>query len=163
MPFLIDGHNLIGVMPGISLADLNDEQALIQHLAQYARKTRRAIVVYFDRGSLLAPQIANIPGVKFHFVRPPRTADDALRDHIDRLGREAPNWTVVSSDREVRSAARQAGARILDSPSFAKLLTSEPKDEPENEKPEPSLSPDEIKAWEMLFQDPDAPGQKKTS
>lgn len=163
MPFLIDGHNLIGAMPGISLTDLDDEQALIQHLAQFARRARRSIVVYFDRGSLLAPQISSVAGVKIHFVRPPRTADDALRDHLVRLGREAPNWTVVSSDGEVRSAAQQAGARVLDSQAFASELATESKDVAEDDKPEPSLSPDEIEAWELLFRDPDAQDQNKSS
>jgi predicted RNA-binding protein with PIN domain len=156
MPYLIDGHNLIGAMSGISLSDLDDEQALVQRLTRYASKTRRSIVVYFDRGSLLAPQLASGAGVVVHFVRPPRTADDALRAHLKRLGREAPNWTVITSDGEVRLAAQQASARHMDSQAFASLLTQGGEQPGETGKPDPSLSPEEIESWESLFRDRDA-------
>jgi len=157
VPYLIDGHNLIAATPGISLSDLDDEQALIHILTNYARSSRRSITVYFDRGSLLAPPIPNTAGVKVHFVRPPRTADDAICSHIDRLGREASNWTVVSSDREVCAAAQRAGARIIDSEAFASHISATPDEETEVEKPDPILEPDEIEAWEELFNGSDDP------
>ncbi|TFH33449.1 MAG: hypothetical protein E4G99_11390 [Anaerolineales bacterium] len=163
MPFLIDGHNLIAAMPGISLSDLDDERALVQHLAHFARRTRRSITVYFDRGSLLAPNLSGGAGVKVHFVRSPRTADDALRAHLERLNREASNWTVVSSDREVQRAARQAGARVVDSQSFAAELAPGGSDQAEIGKPEPSLSSDEIEAWERLFHKRGSEGQESSS
>jgi predicted RNA-binding protein with PIN domain len=161
VPFLIDGHNLIATMPWISLSDLDDEQALIQVLARFARQTRRSITVYFDRGSLLPSQVSSHAGVKTHFIRSPRTADDALRAHIKRLGREAPNWTVVSSDGEVRQAARRAGARVLDSQTFAERLSNPGEPPSSTEKPEPSLRPEDIEAWEQLFQSPDPPESEK--
>ena len=91
MPYLIDGHNLIAATPGLSLSDLDDEQAMIQILADFARTSRRSITVYFDRGSLAAPPISSTARVNAIFVRSPRTADDAIRSHIERFGREAPN------------------------------------------------------------------------
>jgi predicted RNA-binding protein with PIN domain len=163
VPYLIDGHNLIATMPGISLSDVDDEQALIQVLARYASETRRSITVYFDRGSLLHPRETTYAGVKTHFVRPPRTADDALRAHIKRLGREAPNWTVVSSDGEVRQAAQQAGARVLDSQNFAARLSNPTESPSSAEKPEPSMRPEDIEAWEQLFQNPDPPDRGNSS
>ena len=39
---LIDGHNLIGQTPGLSLADPNDEQKLIVMLRKYAARKQRA-------------------------------------------------------------------------------------------------------------------------
>jgi predicted RNA-binding protein with PIN domain len=163
MPYVIDGHNLIATIPGISLSDLDDEQALIQVLARFARETRRSITVYFDRGTLLPHQGSSPAGVKTHFIRPPRTADDALRAHIKRLGREAPNWTVVSSDGEVRQAAQQAGARVLDSQTFAARLSNPVEPQANAEKPEPSLRPEDIEAWEQLFLSPDPPESGKSS
>jgi predicted RNA-binding protein with PIN domain len=151
VPYLIDGHNLIAAMPGLSLSDLDDEQALIRILAGYARSSRRRITIYFDRGSLAAPQLPNPAGISAHFVRFPRTADDAIRSHIQRLGGEAANWTVVSSDREVRTAARRAGARVIDSAAFASMLSEPPPETGEQEKPEVILEPDEIANWEKLF------------
>jgi predicted RNA-binding protein with PIN domain len=157
VPYLIDGHNLIAAIPEISLSDLDDEQALIQILANYARSYRKSITVYFDRGSLLAPPISNTAKVTIHFARPPRTADDAIRSHIERLGREASNWTVISSDREVTVAAQRAGARTINSQAFASQISTIPKGEIEVEKPDPALDTDEIEAWEKLFNERDDP------
>ena len=48
---LIDGHNLIGQTPGLSLADPNDEQKLIVMLRRYAARKQARIVVIFDSGN----------------------------------------------------------------------------------------------------------------
>jgi len=45
MEWIIDGHNLIPHVRGLSLADLDDEQALIELLIQFCRlKHDRAVV-----------------------------------------------------------------------------------------------------------------------
>ncbi len=49
MLILIDGHNLIPKIPGMSLADLDDENQLIPLLQTYCRKRRNTVEVYFDR------------------------------------------------------------------------------------------------------------------
>ena len=48
---LIDGHNLIGQTPGLSLADPNDEQKLVVMLRKYAARKSARIVVVFDSGN----------------------------------------------------------------------------------------------------------------
>ena len=151
MPYLIDGHNLIGAIPGLSLADLDDELALIHRLTEYAQKHQRSITVYFDRGSLAAPQRTNAGRVKVQFVRPPRTADDAIRTHLRQLDREATNWTVVTSDNAVAAAARQAGATVIKSQDFARQMMPADIDTAEDEKPDHHLDSDEIESWEKLF------------
>ena len=51
MPLLVDGHNLIGQVPGLSLADADDEAQLVQLLRRYSTAKRgRQVVVVFDRG-----------------------------------------------------------------------------------------------------------------
>jgi len=88
-----------------------------------------------------------------HFVLSPRTADDAIIEHIQRLGREAPNWTIVSDDREIQAEARHARARLMSSSSFAQSLTSPTFEalESEDEKPVEPVNADEIQEWEQLF------------
>ena len=51
MPYLIDGHNLIGSLPGLSLADPEDERKLLDRLQGYARRSRRRMIVFFDQGN----------------------------------------------------------------------------------------------------------------
>ena len=51
MPYLIDGHNLIPCMHGMSLDQLDDEMRLIDILEPYFRKIRKKATIFFDRGS----------------------------------------------------------------------------------------------------------------
>ncbi len=64
MPLLIDGHNLIGHSPDLSLSDPNDEAKLIARLRRYVARTDRQVTVVFDtnptgrassRSSMLRP------------------------------------------------------------------------------------------------------------
>jgi predicted RNA-binding protein with PIN domain len=152
MPYLIDGHNLIAVTPGISLDDPDDEVRLIALIRTFCGRRGKRAIIYFDRAAPGAPDPSPAGGVVAHFVSPPRTADEAIRDHLARLGREARNWEVISSDREVREAASQAGSRLTNSQTFAKQLTGENLDpEDDREKPPSSLSNDEVEEWERLF------------
>ena len=51
MPILIDGHNLIGQMSDLSLADPDDEAKLLQRLRGYRNVANQPITVVFDSGS----------------------------------------------------------------------------------------------------------------
>ena len=65
MPILIDGHNLIGHLPGISLADVDDEDALVRLLIAFRARTGKAIAVVFDPGvSSTLGQSRKIGGVQ---------------------------------------------------------------------------------------------------
>jgi predicted RNA-binding protein with PIN domain len=151
MPYLIDGHNLIACMPSIDLDDPDDENRLIDKLRTYCIRMGKGMVVYFDRRAPGTNDPSPAAGLIVHFVTPPTSADEAIRDHLLRLGREAPNWTVVSSDHAVQTAARQAGARFLDGPTFARQLLVEESSARETEKPDSPLSEEEIAEWERLF------------
>ncbi|HSR48093.1 MAG TPA: NYN domain-containing protein [Anaerolineales bacterium] len=159
MPYLIDGHNLIGALPGHDLRDPDDEVKLVRVLRAFCAGQRTRITVYFDRG---APGRSNPPaggGVTVRFVRPPATADSAIVRHLEQVGREAPNWIVVSSDRSVAQAARRAGARALSSGEFARLLFGSDARPTQPEKPDAPVSAEDVEAWEDLFRRrPSRPG-----
>jgi len=121
MPYLIDGHNLIPHVRGLSLAQLDDEQALITRLEAYFQRARKQAEVYFDRAQIGGAD-QRCAFLQVHFVRAPAIADTAILRHLRRLGGEARNWVVVSSDGEVRRGALKAGARAMSSAAFAKLL-----------------------------------------
>jgi predicted RNA-binding protein with PIN domain len=112
VPYLIDGHNLIAQMPGITLGAVDDEAQLIGLLRIYCERTRSRATVYFDRGH---PQAESPPAggrVTARFVPSPRSADQAIIRHLERLGGDARNWTVVSSDREIQQAAARGARRV---------------------------------------------------
>ncbi|NQS91155.1 MAG: NYN domain-containing protein [Chloroflexi bacterium] len=122
MPYLIDGHNLVPFIAGLSLADLDDEMALIQILQRYASQQHKKIEVYFDQASAAKSGSRSFGIIKVHFIRQDSTADKAIMSRLARMGNEAKNWTVVSSDREILAEARSFHSQILKSSDFAKML-----------------------------------------
>ena len=150
MPYLIDGHNLIP-RAGLRLDSIDDEMELIALLQEFCRRERKQVEVYFDGAPPFQAGIRRLGHVRAVFVRQGTTADDAIRNRLKKLGREARNWTVVSSDRQVQAEARAAAAEILSSDTFAALLKqADPSSEnPNGDKP---LSPSEVDEWLKLFE-----------
>ena len=124
MPYLIDGHNLIPNIPGLSLQDLDDEIALIQVLQGFASQRKTRVEVYFDQAPAARAGSKSFGKVKAHFIRQGKTADRAIIQRLARLGKNAKNWTVVTSDREILVEAKSAHSQILTSAEFASGLKS---------------------------------------
>lgn len=150
MPYLIDGHNLIGKLPTIALSDPDDEAALAQVLQAHLGRSRHRATVYFDRAAPGGTREIKLGLLTLHFVRRPATADDAIIARLRRLGGDAHNWTVVSSDRQVQAAAHAAGARVLDSEAFVAQMQTDRDSDQSTEKPE-DMSDDELAYWEDVF------------
>ena len=150
MPYLIDGHNLIGAMPGLSLSDPDDEARLTSLLQRFCSRRRQRVTVYFDRRAPASPQPTAMGCVTARFVTASDTADAAIRRHLQRLGGEARNWTVVSSDSEVTQAARRAGARPIASRDFAEMLQRAVSPFP-GEKPLAPPTPQEVRDLERAM------------
>lgn len=122
MPYLIDGHNLIPKIPGLSLQALDDEVQLIELLQEFCRRQRKQVEVFFDNAPPDGVRVRSYGMVTARFVRAGSTADDAIRSRLTKLGRTARNWTVVSSDQAVITAARGAQAQSITSDVFARSL-----------------------------------------
>jgi len=151
MPYLIDGHNLIGSMPDIHLDDPDDEMQLIDRLSDFFKRRRISGTVYFDqRGSGMERKFRS-GRVKVEFATSPNTADMAIQRQLQRLKRNASNYIVVSSDRQIQKAARVAGASVLNSVEFARQLGGPSTITEENEKPQGPLSPDDVRHWQKIF------------
>ncbi len=156
MPYLIDGHNLIPKLPGVSLSDIDDEKRLIEILQEFARhKPGKRIEVYFDRRAPGARRTHTFGNIRAHFIAPPADADAAIISRLKKLGGAARTWTVVSSDRRVQAAAREAGARVLQAEEFTRQIraaNSATRSSPlPSQKTQANLSPEEIDEWEALF------------
>ena len=83
------------------------------------------------------------------------TADEAIYNKLRELGRSAQTWTVVSSDREVIAAVREARATSMRSEAFAKQLSDTPSRTQSISHKDTLLSDDEIEAWLRLFEERD--------
>ena len=153
MSYLIDGHNLVPHVPSLALQDLEDELQLIQILQVYCNNNRRKAEVFFDNAPAGRSGPQRFGRVTAHFVRGGSSADDAIRRRLSALGKAARNWIVVSSDREVQQAARQAGAQALPSEEFAHRLDLDTEGTGGDLKTssEVALNEDELEEWLRLF------------
>ncbi|MCE9645735.1 MAG: NYN domain-containing protein [Chloroflexi bacterium] len=152
MPYLIDGHNLIPKL-GLRLDAPDDEMELAGILREFARLKRQQVEVYFDGAPAGHAGTRSLGTVRAHFVKQGESADNAIRTRLHRMGNSARNWTVVSSDREVQSAARVYQAQSISSEEFARTIqdvfNSIPKIGGEDKK----VSAQEVEHWLKLFND----------
>jgi predicted RNA-binding protein with PIN domain len=149
---LIDGHNLIAQVPGLSLADPDDEQKLVALLRTYAQRKRAKIVVVFDSG-LPGGESRELSGggVTAIFAGSHTIADRILIERIREL-KKPSEWSVVSSDREVQQAADRREMLVRSSQDFASMLIALLK-RPVSDRPvtDDQLSNDEVNEWLRIF------------
>ena len=151
MTYLIDGHNLIGQLPDISLDDPNDEALLAQKLAGFAARTGKKCVVVFDYGLPGGSSRMSTRAVQVVFASGRSSADRVMMERINKV--PDPNgWIVVSSDHDVLATARKRRMSTLRSDEFAVLLEAPPKPVVDaGEASDVHLSAQEVDEWLDLF------------
>ena len=160
MLILIDGHNLIPHIPGLSLAESGDEDALIPLLQEFCRLRRRTVEVYFDRAPVGRAGQRQFGQVRAVFVRTGTTADDAIMARLWGLGKRSRNVQVVSSDHQVQQAARAVHAEVVSSPAFAGVLEALSDENAALDPRNRLLSAEEMEEWESLFRRGHPPERK---
>jgi uncharacterized protein len=151
MAYLVDGHNLIPKINGMSLAAVDDEERLIELLQVFCRVRRQKLEVYFDNAPAGQQRNRSYGMVMVHFVRQGMPADDVIIARLHRLGKGARNWSVVSSDRRIQSEARACQAQVVSSEDFANLIANALQQVPVNQVEEKKLSDAEVEEWLKLF------------
>jgi len=154
MPYIIDGHNLIPKIPGLNLGDIDVEINLIKKLGDFCRQRGRTVEVFFDNAPAGRGGTQKHGRVTARYVRRGSSADAAIRTRLGKAGRSARNMIVVTSDREVAAASREAGASVISSQDFVgKHLLGKPELGDEMEKDaDLSLDPDAVDEWLELFE-----------
>jgi hypothetical protein len=155
MQYLIDGHNLIGKMPDISLSDPDDEVQLILRLRSWAAASRkRRVTVYFDGGIPGGKNVhLSTSNVKVIFAAAGRTADGLIIKRINKVKNPA-EYTVVSSDLQILNAAAARKLPQIRSEKFALKLGRQWEERlpgPTITDTEPALSEMEINEWLEMF------------
>jgi uncharacterized protein len=153
MLYLIDGHNLIPFIKGLSLKQLDDEMRLLDLLQSFAREKRAQLEVFFDGAAPGWAGTRKYGSITAHFVLRGRTADDAIRRRLDQLP-QGSGVAVVSADRQVQAEARSHRAEVIPSGIFAQNLVVQKSETPKKKKPSDiGLNEDEINEWLELFGD----------
>lgn len=159
---LVDGHNLIGKLPNISLSDPDDEAKLVRVLENYhAMHAHEDILVVFDpardgggwRGSQ-----ARGGAVSVRFAPRGVSADDVLA-RVVRDARSPRSITVISSDNAVRRAVRVHGAKVLRAEEFIVQLQADMRlGHPSRPAPKPEIPEKPVDAdlayWSSIFKEP---------
>ena len=147
MPYLIDGHNLIGQTPGLSLADADDERQLVDLLRAYLVRTRKKGTVIFDNGQPGGSGNWSNNVLEVVFARAPRSADDLIRQRL-QSDHNPRGLTVISGDQAVAHAAQAVHAQVQSAADFARQMIRYP---PALQKKQDGLTKDEVLEWERLF------------
>jgi uncharacterized protein len=149
VPLLIDGHNLIGQCPRLSLGDPDDEEKLVRLLASYASRTGKKVTVIFDPGEPTSlSRTRRLGGVEVFFAPPGSTADAAIVRRVQRSGHPA-DWLVVTSDLALSDSVARLGARTRGAQEFAAEACDTGAAEAEEKQSAPSAG--EVDAWLELF------------
>ena len=163
MQYLIDGHNLIAKIPDIFLEDPNDEAKLVIRLRRWtAAGNKRKISLFFDGGlpGGQEPYLSS-PSVNVIFATVGTTADELMINRIKRL-QNPTEYTLVSSDREVKRAAAMRKIQTISASAFASELIQETgqnfsgrndSNETEDAKRESRLNDQEVAEWLEIFDD----------
>lgn len=113
MPYLIDGNNLIGAIPVIDIRDPQAREKLTGLLSRYQKAKGNSVVVVYD-----GPPPDGSPGelhmgrLRVVYAGPKSDADSVIKNMI-RESRSPDQWTVVSSDKQVYSYCKWAGAGAM--------------------------------------------------
>lgn len=152
MIYLIDGHNLIPLMRGLSLQDPDDEEDLIALLQKFARGGGKKIEVYFDRAPAGRARSEKRGMITVHFISERTTADQALMQKIRNLGRSDRAYTVVTSDHRIQAEARAGHVKVVESSLFARQMQAAIDRQQIRRKKDAGLSEDEIQKWIDVFE-----------
>lgn len=149
MPYLIDGHNLIGQTPGLALDDPHDEAKLVALVRRHCMRQRRKATIIFDGG--LPGGVSNLSNsdVAVIFASDRHASADDLILHRIAAEKNPTGFTVVTSDQRIAEAARARRMTVRPSAEFARAL--KPAASAKKTKKESGLSEDEIDEWENLF------------
>ncbi len=159
MPFLIDGHNLIGQMRDLSLSDPNDEDKLIAKLRQFADRAGKKVAVVFDPNPAeTAPSLhsqTRLGNLTITFAHPGSKADDVIRARVSEA-RDKQGLIVVTSDRAVASFTRMNGVRVESSPEFIKRMSAAMGSQA-SQALKPTDSRNDMLNWSEVFKEPETP------
>lgn len=156
MNYIIDGFNLAFKIERISrlirqgAIDIAVQQT-VHFVSQKLNANKGRVLLIFDgqAHSHSVPPAAH--GITIRFSKKPQLADDIIREFI-RSTDNLQNWTVVSSDNEIRFTAQDHGARSITSKQFIQLVPRQSKKRGNKGNSEkPGSENIDIEYWKKIF------------
>ncbi|OGD26869.1 MAG: hypothetical protein A2Y56_16260 [Candidatus Aminicenantes bacterium RBG_13_63_10] len=155
MAYLIDGNNFLGQLVAPAYRDPGDRLDLVRKLLIFQRVTRSRVILVFDGGPDPRLEDLELEDRKFSILFPePGSSADALIKEFLESRRDLRHFFLVSSDRELKSAARARGAEVISSGEFKGMLKealSKSRASKEMTKTADKPTPLEVGLWSDLF------------
>lgn len=124
---VIDGYNLIRQSPSLSQIEANNFEmgrtSLVRKLSEYKKLKGHQITVVFDAADTdnLTLEEYRQAGIRIIFSEMHQKADEVIIRMARNLG---GGVIVVSSDREILTAAQRAGCGVMTSGEFERVLNN---------------------------------------
>ena len=156
MPYIIDGDNVIGSSPDISLEDPKARPKLIYIIRKFQENKKNNVTIVFDGMPENGVQREDI-GEKFSVRYPPAgsSADDEIKRILNGFN-FYKDVIVVTSDRELRTFAKKKGAKIINSIEFyfelKRISRIHGKKEETKKRIDTQLSDTEVEQWMKIFE-----------
>lgn len=150
MPYLIDGHNLIQSMKGISIEDPDDEAKLVRTLRSFMIGQNKKCKVFFDGGLPGGYSRMSCSRVQVRFAHAGQEADVNIIHCIHQLA-NPKQWTLVSSDRKIREQARLRKIKLVHAWEFAQALEARKTLSSQCDAVDPPMQEAELDEWYEIF------------
>ena len=155
MPYVIDGNNLIGASPDIALNDPEARSKIVYFIRKFQEKRQNKVLVVFDG----APDDAiheDVRSKKFA-IRYPQyglSADDEIRRVLESYT-SVRDVILVTSDRELKSFAKDKGIKTINSIEFyfelRRTYRQLGKREAKQKRIDTEVTPSEVDTWLKIF------------
>ncbi len=155
MPYIIDGNNLIGASPDIVLTDPEARNKISYFIRKFQEKKQNKVVLVFD-GAPDNDIHEDVRSRKFT-IRYPQygsTADDEIR-RILEVYTSLRDVILVTSDRELKSYAKDKGVKTVNSIEFyfelRRTYRQLGKHEASQKRIDTEVTPGEVDTWMKIF------------
>jgi predicted RNA-binding protein with PIN domain len=149
---IVDGYNLIhrsaALRPGADRTMRQAREKLVNLLSWAIGSGDAKFLVVFD-GAGGRSSDESQGRVEVRYSRPPKTADDVIRELVEEQMKRIERITVVTADLEVARHARAMGADVSLSDLFLASVMGPVS--PENPEKPVTLSKKEIEEWAEIF------------
>ena len=149
---LVDGHNLIGRTPGLSLSrEEGSREEVLRRIAAAKGSGGERVVVVFDGNRPGSAKEQGFGGVRVVYAPAGRSADEEILRRV--AGGNPRAVTVVTSDRQLAERARGLGARGESCEAFwARLRRPRPPRGGVGD--DPPVPDEDVEEWLRVFGDP---------
>jgi predicted RNA-binding protein with PIN domain len=155
MPYIIDGDNLIGSCPDISLEDPQGRERLVQVIKNFQENRNNNVTIVFDgtpENGLHREEL----NAKFCVRYPSNgsSADDEIKHILDGY-QQFKDVVLVTSDRDLKTFAKKKGAKTINSIEFyfelRRISRISGIKEESKKRIDASLSDNEVDHWMKIF------------